>query len=332
MAELNEQQIYEALGVTDTSPAGEQERDVADSAPDTTPADADTGGQEREIADPAEADADDYDDTYTEEETEDTTGDEPGSEPGDNTDSTQPLTAEQRRANAARRRQQEQETAINDAVERATAAQRAQEEARLQDFFQSAQLKNSFTGAVITNIAEFNAWKAEYDRVRLEKELQTGKLTTEGLEQAISQSPAIKRAEEIIRQNEEEQQRRDKDAAQARVESELAEIKKHNPAIRTVEDILNMPTASKFYDYVRRGNSFADAYYLANREEIEANTVTTAKQQAQTLARSKDHLSTTAARGSGALSVPADELALYKVLNPTATEAQIQAYHNKVKK
>ena len=49
-------------------------------------------------------------------------------------------------------------------------------------------------------------------------------------------------------------------------------------------------------------------------------------------ARSKDHLQATGnARGAGAVSVPKDEMAMYRLLNPNATEAQIQAHYNKHK-
>lgn len=49
-------------------------------------------------------------------------------------------------------------------------------------------------------------------------------------------------------------------------------------------------------------------------------------------ARSKDHLTTTGSqRGAGAAPVPADEMAMFRLLNPGATDREIQAYYNKQK-
>ena len=53
-------------------------------------------------------------------------------------------------------------------------------------------------------------------------------------------------------------------------------------------------------------------------------------QQALNNARGKDHLRSTGnAQGSGALSVPAEEMAMFRLFNPNATEAEIQKFYNK---
>ena len=93
-----------------------------------------------------------------------------------------------------------------------------------------------------------------------------------------------------------------------------------------------MPTAKEFYALVQKGNSFLDAFRLANYDRLTAQAAEAAKQQAQNLSRSKDHLTaTTGQRGGGAISVPPDELRMFRELNPGASEADIQAYYNKYK-
>ena len=50
-------------------------------------------------------------------------------------------------------------------------------------------------------------------------------------------------------------------------------------------------------------------------------------------ARSKDHLKGMGPqRGQGSSPVPPDEMAMFRLLNPGATDAEIQAYYNKNKK
>lgn len=107
-----------------------------------------------------------------------------------------------------------------------------------------------------------------------------------------------------------------------------------DPNIKDVKDLLHMPTAKAFYEYVNKGLSFKDAFYLANRESLENQRAEAAKQQAMNNSRSKDHLSATGAgaRGTGAVSVPAAEMDMYRRFNPDATEAEIQAHYNKSRK
>jgi hypothetical protein len=234
---------------------------------------------------------------------------------------------EQRREQAAQRRRQEQQAAIDAAV----AAERDRTGKELADFFAGARLTNTITGAPITNMDEFHTWRMAYEAAQLQTDLQAGKLTPESLNKAIAGNPVIKQAEEVIRRGAEEQRRQELAAMQARVDAEIAEIGKLDPAIKSVGDLMAMPNAPQFYEYVKRGNSFTDAFYLANRDKLAASAAAAAKQKALNDARSKDHLTPPAARGSGALSVPPDEMALFKLLNPKATDAEIQSYYNKSK-
>lgn len=242
-------------------------------------------------------------------------------------------TEEQRRENAARRRRQEQQEAIDRAVSAALDQERERTKGEWAAFFAKAGLKNSITGAPITSLEEFNQWSQAYDAARLSDDLKEGKLTPEALDRAIAENPAVKRAEEIIRKEEESRRQQEEAAAKARIDAEIAEIHKLDPTVSSMEDLLRMPNARQFYEYVRRGNSFLDAWYLANREKLAEQTAQAAKQQAMSAARSKEHLTATAnARGAGAASVPAEDMRMFRLFNPEATEAEIQAYYNKQKK
>lgn len=237
--------------------------------------------------------------------------------------------AEEKRARAdaaARRRRQE----TRDAIDRALAAEREKHKAEMNALFQAAGLKNTVTGTPITNMEELSAWKQASDTAHIHRDLEDGKLTPEGLDQAISNSPVMRRIMELVERGETARRERDMAAAQARIDTELQEIHALDPSIRTTEDLLSMPAAKEFYEYVRKGNTFLDAFYLANRQRLTREAAEAARQQTMNAARSKDHLHPAGtSRGSGASAVPAEELALFKLLNPEATEAEIQAYYNR---
>ena len=99
-------------------------------------------------------------------------------------------TKEQRAENARRRRQEEQEAAIKAAVEKALAEEREKSKADMAAFFARANLKNTVTGKPITTMEEFDAWRADYDAAKLQKDLKAGKLTPEALRSAVEQTPA----------------------------------------------------------------------------------------------------------------------------------------------
>lgn len=146
------------------------------------------------------------------------------------------------------------------------------------------------------------------------------------------QRAAVDRAVSSALEQERERFRteRDETAFHERIDAELREIHRLDPSIRSAEDLLKMPAAREFYEYVRRGNTFIDAYYLANRERLTAAAAEAARQQTMNAHRSKDHLHPSGnSRGAGAASVPAEEMRMFKLLNPAATEAEIQAYYNR---
>ena len=158
-------------------------------------------------------------------------------------------------------------------------------------------------------------------------------LTPEILDQAISQHPVVQKAQQLVDQAEAEAKMRQQEHDRAVIANELAEIGKRDPSIQKVEDLLKIPEAKEFRDYVSKGYSFNDAHYLATRERREREAAEAVKQQALNNARSKDHLTgTSSARGAGAVSVPADVMALYRKFDPNASEAEIIAHYNKYKK
>lgn len=292
-----ETEVAELSEVEEEGAAGAEEQEVAEPA-DTE--DTGTGAEEQEPAEPVEEAA-----------------------AGD-----MPKKTEEDARFAAERRRREQQAAIDDAVARAVSEERRRRDAEFERFFAGAGLKNTITGAPITNMQEFDSWKQAFETEKMQRDLKEGKLTQEALDNLIAKNPVIRQAEEIMRQAEAEKTQRQAQAAQAKIDADLAEIQKLNPAIHEVKDLMAMPNAEHFYDYVKRGNSFLDAYYLANRDALQNQAAEAARQQAVNRSRSKEHLTPTRSRGQGDVSVPADVRAAYLELNPHATAAEIQKHYN----
>ena len=317
MPDISEAKIYEAFGLE--IPEGAQGQEVADPAQEASAIDTATGENTQEVADPATAGT----------ETGSATDPEEGSEAEQGQDK-QTMSPEQRRQNAARRRQQEEQERTRLAVEAAVKAEQEKAAAAQKDLFARVGLKNTITGEPITTMAEFESFQQQYAAAKLQQELKEGNLTPEVLDQVISAHPTVKKAEEAIRSSEQARKQQEEQAARANIDAEVAKIHAIDPSISSVGDLLNMPNAKAFYEYAQKGLSLSEAYYLVNREKLENAKVEAARQQALNNARGKDHLRSTGnAQGSGALSVPAEEMAMFRLFNPNATEAEIQKFYNK---
>lgn len=315
--EINEQAIFDALGVEAPQP----EETGAPAAPDgQDPAGQNDGGQQHQEGAP--------DDTQGQREH----PSDAGTDGNAGTAGTSEQSQDERREHAAQRRRQEQQAAIDKAVQEALKAEREKMDGQWKDFFQRAGLKNTLDNTPITTKAEFDAWAQAFDRKKMERDLSAGKLTPEAIEQLIEKNPTVQRAREIIRQQEDAQKQQQESAAQARIEQEIREIHAINPKINSAQDILDMDTGAAFYAYVQKGLSFKDAYFLANREQMRTDTQQAARRQAQLNQRGKEHLVPAgSARGSGALSVPPEELQLFRELNRDASDAEIETFYNKYK-
>lgn len=331
---FTEKDVYEVLGL------GGKAQEIAEPAPGASQVDPEPtasgaeGAQEQEVAEPAQ----DGTNTEPNTNTEPTAGNAEPEEPADDADNgtgadKQPLTIEQRRQNAARRREQERQADIDLAVQNALKSERERQEAAAKDFFAKAGMKNTLTGEPITNMEQFNAWQSQFSTARLDQDLKAGKLTPEGLQQAISEHPVVKQAGQMIQQSAQAKEQAERAQFQTEVDRQLAEIAKLDPSIQSVADLLNMPNAKEFRELVNQGKNFLEAYKLLNFESIVSARAEAAKQQALTNNRGKDHLQATGnSRGNGATAVPQADMELYRLINPGATDAQIQAHYNKYKK
>lgn len=320
MPPITEAKLYEAFGLTPPEETGAQVQEPAAPAAEAQTTEPAEGAQAQEPAAPAAESVQPETEPSEGAPAQKATGEKQENRPGN-----PPLSEEQRRINAARRRQQEQQAAIEAALQ----AERSQTAVAMNQVFAKAGLKNTFTGAPITNLDEFQQWNAKFEETRLQRELQAGKLTVDGLHQAMDQHPAIQQAQQLIQQTQAQQQEQQRAAEQSRIEGELAEIAKLDPSIKSVADLLKMPTSSEFRGYVAKGYGFLDAFKLSNMESITNARAEAVKQEAMNNARGKDHLRATGnGRGTGAASVPTQQMALFRQMNPGKSDAEIQKFYN----
>lgn len=325
--EFTEKDVFEAMGLTppeeepgaQQEPTGANEPGAAAPAAEETTGTPEGGGAGTEDGEGAEG-------AVTAPEGQDGADGADNNDAGDAEGAKKEQTPDERRAHAAARRRAEQQAAVDAALK----AQSEKMAAEWKAFFESAGLKNTITGEPIATKEQFDEWSKSFKQQKLESDLKAGKLTQESLNEAISENPVVKQAAEIVAAHEREQAAAEQEKMQRAIDEQIKKIHALEPEVNGVEDLLKLPESEEFYARVKSGMSFYDAYLISTRERREKALAEAARAQALTGQRGKDHLTGAAAsRGAGGKVVTSEELASFRIFNPTATDEEIRAWIEK---
>lgn len=194
---------------------------------------------------------------------------------------------------------------------------------------------NPFTGKPIQSEADYKAYEAEKVRREQAAQLQKAGIDPQTIQNMVDQQMAPMRMQmEQARLNAIAEKAK---AANARFEevmrAELQKITALDPSVKTLEDIKTMPTAQRFNDLVQKGLGMEDAFYLANRQQIEERKLAAAKAAAQSQMAGKGHLNPVGAVSTKTpVQVPRGVVDAYRAMMPDATDAEIQkAYEDAMK-
>lgn len=284
---------YAALGV-ERPAEGENEQEVAEPAAAEEQAKTeDEGGNEQEAAEPAaEGNAE-----------------EDAPEGGDDG-------AQQRHAAAEQRRQQQRETIKQQLREEMENKYKQQ----LQSVLASVGLKKA-DGTEVSSFEEWEAYAAEQADAKLSRELKAGKLSEDSLRRALLKDPEIAKIVENARAA--EQAAKNTQWEQAR-EKEMAEIRKIDPSVQSIDDIIAGDHGVEFARYIQAGFKADDAYKLATYDSAMQRARSAGQQAARNAAAGKSHMVSTPTGGKPTAVVPQKVAQWYKSLNPGMTDKEIQ--------
>lgn len=324
---FTEKDVFEAMGLTppEEEPGAQQEPTGANEPGAAAPAAEETTGTPKG-GDTGTTGGEGAEGAVTAPEGQDGADGADNNDAGDAEGAKKEQTPDERRAHAAARRRAEQQAAVDAALK----AQSEKMAAEWKAFFESAGLKNTITGEPIATKEQFDEWSKSFKQQKLESDLKAGKLTQESLNEAISENPVVKQAAEIVAAHEREQAAAEQEKMQRAIDEQIKKIHALEPEVNGVEDLLKLPESEEFYARVKSGMSFYDAYLISTRERREKALAEAARAQALTGQRGKDHLTGAAAsRGAGGKVVTSEELASFRIFNPTATDEEIRAWIEK---
>lgn len=296
--DINYEELFELE--PEETPEGAEEQEVAE--PDEI--EEDLGAEEQEIADPAEADEGE---------------EEPEEEPEEKPEGKKTQTPEERRAQAAARRQKEQQDAIDAAIR----AERERNQAEWDAHYKAMGIRDPYHGnRPVTTKAEYDEYVAARDRQSFERDLKAGKVTPERIQQQVQQQAQVQARAQA------EQMRREEEG-RAEVQRQFAALQKAEPTVKTLEDVMRDPA---FVAALRVTKDMTKAYRMAHVDEIEARARGAAQAGQQT---GKDHLRRAGTRGGGAPTITQDVIDSYRLFDPDISVEEIrkhQAQYHKAKK
>ena len=304
--ELTQEEYARAFGVEDDMPAPETDTDTADTQETGQEPDGAPGTPCADSADGAETDPAPAEDTVQEQD------------------------AETRRRQAYGRRQREEE-ARRQASE---AAAQARVDRIYADMFQGQN--NPYTGQPIRSEADYRAYQEADRQARRTAQLQQAGIDPDTVRGMVDE--AVRPLRQQVQRQEltaiQEQARAVNDRAQETIRQGVESIRQmYGAEVGSLEDIAAMPTGPQFNAYVQKGLSLEEAYYLANRKDIDTRRLSAARQAGINRASGKGHLAgMPAAAGEAPYQPTAEEKAAYREFLPDATDAEIAAAYGAYRK
>ena len=195
---------------------------------------------------------------------------------------------------------------------------------------------NPYTGTVINNREDYEAYRKAYVQsqqnaatANLYGRIQNGTATADefnafiqsAVQRALMSSPDLQRARAAADRAEQAERQAREDAGRSRLQADIDALNKEYPScnIKTIADIKD----PAMVDYIRKGLTVSDAYYLTHRQEIAKSQQAAAKQAVINQTAGKAHLKTTAGTAAEDSGVTEEMIAEFKPFFPNATRKEL---------
>lgn len=297
---MDENMINEALGYDGSS--GGADTGADNGAPESTSTSESTAGTSAENAGSPGAET--------------TPGDGNQGNTADTGDHTQSPEENSRYAAARRHAERERDRAIAEERERS-----AREADRM---VESLGMVNPYTGQMIKTKAEYDAYATAKAGEAKKNFLEQSGITEAQYQQMIQSLPEVQEALRAKAESERAAAEYRQAQAKSRLDEQMKEVTKLDPEIRTIDDLSKMENYDAFYALVKKGNSFADAYRLANFDKLVERSNAAEKQRVLNASAGKQHMTTvSSSQSSGLDAVPPETREIYRTMFPDMNDEQI---------
>ena len=187
-------------------------------------------------------------------------------------------------------------------------------------------MRNPETGQPIRTTQDyFDALDAQ-ERMNARREVQRRGVDPGLIDRMIANNPVIRQAQQVIRDNTLRQ-------GEMELENQIQQISSFDPSVKSLDDIVKMPTFPVFDAYVRQGLSITDAYRLANFDSLAQRDAAANRQAAINSVRGKSHLApiggVAGEAGKQLVDIPQNERYLWEEAYPELSYKELKEKYNK---
>ena len=187
-------------------------------------------------------------------------------------------------------------------------------------------MRNPETGQPIRTTQDyFDALDAQ-ERMNARREVQRRGVDPGLIDRMIANNPVIRQAQQVIRDNTLRQ-------GEMELENQILQISSFDPSVKSLDDIVKMPTFPVFDAYVRQGLSITDAYRLANFDSLAQRDAAANRQAAINSVRGKSHLApiggVAGEAGKQLVDIPQNERYLWEEAYPELSYKELKEKYNK---
>ena len=175
----------------------------------------------------------------------------------------------------------------------------------------------------------FDALDAQ-EKLRRDAELQEKgidpKVFEDMVNRQVNNNPLVQQAQQVMQMEQDRQ-------IQSALENDMKIISSLNPNLKSVNDVMNLPSSDKMIALVQSGLSLADAYKVANFDDLMAGKSASAKQAALNTMNGTSHLTQTdglANADNGEVEIPQNEIDQWKKAFPHLSLADLRKKYNQV--
>lgn len=181
---------------------------------------------------------------------------------------------------------------------------------------------NPFTKKPINTLAELEEYNRENDKRRKEERLSKLGMSQEDFDELIENHPTVKAAKEAAAALQQQKAELLRAQQTEELRSEMAEISKIDPNIKTARDLMDHPMYPEVKRLVQEnGHSIAEAFGIATQASRAKEQNDRVRQSAAQAAAGKSHLTSMQAAGGTApqITVPEAVMKGYRLSNPKIT-------------
>ncbi|MGM9684167.1 MAG: hypothetical protein ACI3XQ_11285 [Eubacteriales bacterium] len=188
----------------------------------------------------------------------------------------------------------------------------------------NAGLIDPYTGKPVSDKKAFDAYLQHLRENTLDNDAKALGVTREQLDELARRHPDVIAARETERKAAEERQKAEREAASARFTSDIAEISKLNPDIKTFDDLKKLDKFDDIYDLIKTGYRPNHAYQIVYADQINQSIRANAEQAARNAVNGKSHLTKAQPSGEGQTEVPESLMQTMRELMPGKSDAELR--------